>query len=70
MSGRLGVDFANLLPALGDLERITLHHGDESDRAATDVGAVRAETVVDLEGRFGVLITNRVGIATATRDEA
>jgi hypothetical protein len=29
MSGRLGVEVADLLLALGDLGRIALHHGDD-----------------------------------------
>jgi hypothetical protein len=55
-----------LLLALRDPERIALDHGDKGHRSAADVGAVSAEAVMDLKGSPGVLIADRVGVATTT----
>jgi hypothetical protein len=61
----LGVEVLDLVLALGDTERIPLYHGYESQSPAADVGAVRAQTIMDLERLLGVLIANRVGVAAA-----
>jgi hypothetical protein len=66
VTGRFGIDVLYLVFALGDAERGALDHGDDRQSAATGVGAVRAEAIVNLERFLGVFVADRIAIATAS----